>query len=45
MRDRIVPELRISGAWLAAAGFKAYGMVNIEISEKQLIIKMLEDEN
>lgn len=37
-KSRVVPELRISGDWLAAAGFEAGVMVNIEISNNQLII-------
>ena len=40
-----VPELRISGYWLMAAGFEARRVVNIEVSENQLIIKMIDDED
>ena len=44
-RYMIVPELRISGIWLMAAGFEAGRVVNIEVSENQLIIKMSKDDN
>ena len=44
-RYMIVPELRISGIWLASAGFEAGRVVNIEVSENRLIIKMSKDDN
>ena len=37
--EEIVPELRINGHWLAAAGFKAGVQVTILVSEGQLIIE------
>jgi hypothetical protein len=36
--QKIVPELKLSGAWLEAAGFKAGEKVNIAIQDNQLII-------
>ena len=38
-RYQTVPELRISGAWLAQAGFSSGQEVAIEVFENQLIIK------
>ncbi len=38
-RAEIVPELRINGHWLAAAGFKAGEHVTIVVSEGQLLIE------
>jgi len=38
-RNRIVPELRISGAWLAQAGFNAGKEVSIIVCNDQLIIR------
>jgi hypothetical protein len=35
---KIVPELKVSGVWLEAAGFKAGEKVNITVSKQQLII-------
>lgn len=40
--DRFVPELRLSGDWLSAAGFKMDKRVVIEVSENQLILKIIE---
>jgi len=42
---RIVPELRISGDWLAAVGFKAGLFVEIEVSENQLLMKLKNDDD
>jgi len=42
---RIVPELRISGDWLTKAGFEAGRIVNIEVSQNQLIIKTTNDDD
>ena len=39
--SKIVPELRIGGVWLSAAGFKAGDEVVILISTNELIIKPL----
>jgi hypothetical protein len=36
--QRIVPELKVSGIWLEAAGFRVGEKVNIAIKENQLII-------
>jgi hypothetical protein len=36
--QKIVPELKLSGAWLEAAGFRAGEKVNIAIQDNQLII-------
>ncbi len=38
---KIVPELKVSGIWLEAAGFKAGEKVIIIISDRQLIIKTI----
>lgn len=37
--SKIIPELKLSGIWLEAAGFKAGSRVNITIEENRLIIK------
>jgi hypothetical protein len=42
--DKIVPELKISGVWLEAAGFRAGEKVNIAIRENQLIITAIKPE-
>lgn len=39
--QKIVPELKVSGVWLEAAGFKAGEKVSIAIKEHQLIITTL----
>jgi hypothetical protein len=36
--DKIVPELKLSGLWLEAIGFKAGEKVTITIREQELII-------
>jgi len=41
---KIVPELKVSGVWLEAAGFKAGEKVNITVSEEQLIITAIKPE-
>lgn len=38
---KVVPELKLSGVWLEAAGFRAGEKVNIAITENQLIITTL----
>lgn len=43
-KDKIVPELKVSGVWLEAAGFKAGEKVNITVSEQQLIITAIKPE-
>lgn len=43
-KDKIVPELKVSGVWLEAAGFKAGETVNITVSEQQLIITAIKPE-
>ena len=40
-RQKVVPELRISGAWLDALGFHAGEMVDISIYNRVLVIKAL----
>ena len=42
--QKIVPELKVSGVWLEAAGFKAGEKVNIAIKEQQLIITAIKSE-
>jgi hypothetical protein len=37
-----VPFIRLSGKWLEAAGFHVGDMVNVEYSEKGLIIRKVE---
>jgi hypothetical protein len=37
--SKIIPELKLSGVWLEAAGFKAGSKVVIEIKDQELIIK------
>lgn len=37
--SKIIPELKLSGVWLEAVGFKAGSRVSITIEENQLIIK------
>jgi toxic protein SymE len=37
-RDRIVPEIRLSGRWLADAGFKIGDSVSIEVGNHELYI-------
>jgi len=44
-RYRNVPELRLSGNWLMAAGFKIGHHLNIEVSDQQLIIKLRSDDD
>ncbi len=39
LRDCIIPELRLCGAWLEQAGFKPGGQVKVEVHKNQLIIK------
>jgi len=41
---KIVPELKVSGVWLEAAGFKAGEKVNITVNEQQLIITAIKPE-
>lgn len=41
---KIVPELKVSGVWLEAAGFKAGEKVNITVNEQQLIITAIKSE-
>ena len=41
-RCRVIPELRVSGDWLIAAGFAADRRVEIEVTKNQLIIKIVE---
>ncbi len=41
---KVVPELKVSGIWLEAAGFKAGEKVNIAIQENQLIITAIKPE-
>jgi hypothetical protein len=38
---KTVPELKLSGVWLEAVGFRAGGYVSILIEENQLIIRPL----
>lgn len=40
-----VPQLRINGKWLEAAGFEIGGQVNIDVSKGQLIISVVENDN
>jgi hypothetical protein len=42
--QKIVPELKVSGVWLEAAGFRAGEKVNITISNQQLIITAIKPE-
>ncbi len=35
---KMVPELKVSGVWLEAAGFRAGEKVSISVSEDKLII-------
>jgi len=44
-RYTYVPELRLSGNWLMAAGFKIGHHLNIEVSDQQLIIKLRSDDD
>ena len=37
--SKIIPELKLSGVWLEAVGFKAGARVVIEIKDRELIIK------
>lgn len=39
--SKIIPELKLSGVWLEAIGFKAGSRVSITIEENQLTIKPL----
>lgn len=41
---KVVPELKVSGVWLEAAGFRAGEKVNITIREQQLIITTIKPE-
>jgi hypothetical protein len=41
--EKIVPELKISGVWLAEIGFKAGDTVNITIREELLIIQPIKN--
>lgn len=41
---KIVPELKLSGIWLEAAGFRPGEKVNIAIKENQLIITTIKPE-
>jgi len=40
-----VPELRLSGKWLMAAGFKIGHLLDVEVSEQQLVIKLRSDDD
>lgn len=41
--NKEVPELRLSGTWIAQLGFKVGEMVNITVREKLLIIELVEE--
>ncbi|MBA3900780.1 MAG: type I addiction module toxin, SymE family [Bacteroidetes bacterium] len=41
---KVVPELKVSGVWLEAAGFRAGEKVTITIQENQLIITTINSE-
>jgi len=38
LKDHRVPELRLIGSWLAQAGFTIGDKVEVQVSNKQLII-------
>ena len=38
-KEKIVPQLLISGVWLERSGFKAGDIVTITINQNELIIK------
>lgn len=40
-RDRIVPELRLSGVWLERSGFRVGEQVQVTIKDQEIIIKPL----
>jgi len=40
-----VPELRLSGNWLKAAGFEIGHQLKVEVSNQQLIIKLRSDDD
>ena len=39
--SKTIPELKLSGLWLEAVGFKAGAKVVIEVRDQELIIKPL----